>query len=101
MISLNEWREFGFENKPSIKTAFQEKPYAGKNRVVRYLRKGRVIVPAAGVGRDVMTGKVVMPVKELRTDGEYCWNSMLEYYVMVYNMRLPAEFEQKAVKEIN
>ena len=98
MIRLYEWKEFGFENSPSIRTVFQNTPYPEKEDVIRYLQKGRVYLAAFGVGKDAFTGDIVMPVVELRTDGEYRWDSMIEYYVSKYNMRLPESFERKAVK---
>lgn len=45
----------------------------------------------------MITGKQVMNRKEICSDGEYGWSSMLPYYVKKYNMRLPKDFEKKVL----
>ena len=97
-MDLLNWREFGAISAPSIKSAFENTPYNGIDRIVRYLEEGRVHLSAAGVGVDALTGKQVMHKKEILDDGEYSWSSMLPYYVKTYNMRLPKAFEDKVLR---
>ena len=98
-IDLLNWREFGVQSAPSIRTVFEAKPYPGMERVIEYLEKGKVCLTAPGVGIDEFTGKQVMQVCEIRSDGEYGWSSMLPYYVKKYNMRLPSAFVSKVLSQ--
>lgn len=92
---LLEWFEFGKKSAPSIQTVFESTPYPEMERIIDYLENGRVCLAAPGEGVDMVTGKTVMLKKEIHSDGEYCWSSMLPYYVKEYNMRLPKAFEDK------
>lgn len=94
---LLNWREFGIETAASIRTAFEAHPYPGIDKIINYLEKGDVCLAAPGVGVDKITGLQVMNIREIRTDGEYGWSSMLPYYVKKYNMRLPGDFEAKVL----
>ena len=97
--SLLEWREFGMQSAPSIRTAFETGPYPGMDKIITYLENGRVCLTAAGVGVDAITGKQVMGFRQILTDGEYGWSSMLPYYIREYNMRLPKAFEDKVLRQ--
>ena len=98
-LDLLNWREFGVASAPSIRSMFEDRPYSGIEKIVRYLEKGHAHLVAAGVGIDALTGKQVMSFYELRDDGDYAWSSMLPYYVKKYNMRLPKEFEEKVLSQ--
>ena len=98
MISLIRWKEFGDENAPSIKTAINDAPYPEKKRIIEYLKRGKVTATAPGVGVDAISGKTVDNHLFLQTDGEYSWANMLAYYVDVYNVRLPQDFVNKAMR---
>lgn len=96
-MDLLKWKEFGLESAPSIRTAFQDAPYDGIDKIVRYLETGTPHLVSAGVGVDAFTGEQVMGFRDIRNDGEYAWSSMLSYYVKKYNMRLPDTFEKKVL----
>lgn len=96
MISLSMWKEFGMGNRPSMRDYFADEPYDGIEKVVEYLRKGESVLSSPGVCTDAFTGKEVTQKKEILSDGEYTWNSMLPYYVEKYYLRLPKSFERKA-----
>lgn len=97
-FELLNWREFGAESAPLIKSMFEDKPYPGIDKIIRYLEAGKPHLSSPGVGVDVFTGEQVMNHYDIRDDGEYSWCSMLSYYVKKYNMRLPKDFEDKVLK---
>lgn len=74
---LLNWREFGVSTAASIRTAFEKHSYPGIDQISTIWKKGRVCLAAPGVGVDEITGKQVMNNREIRTDGEYGWSSML------------------------
>jgi len=99
VISLIQFDEFGpGMGLPSIKDSFSKAPYAGKEKVIAYLSKGRKTYVATSYSRDVFTGEMIPGERCGMTDGEYSWNSALAYYVERYNLRLPLEFEEKALR---
>ena len=100
MISLIQWKEFGAEGGPLMKSAFAKEPYPGMEKIADYLDHGKITVAAAGIGTDVYTGERISGKKELLTDGEYSWNNTLSYYVRKYYLRLPTEFESKVLNYI-
>lgn len=101
MTSLLMWKEFGATEAPSITTAFSPYGFPGKEKVLRYLEtKGKFMACSPRHGYDVITGKKATDEYFYYSDGEYSWNSMIPYYVKKYNMRLPKEFEKKAIKAV-
>ena len=98
--TLLQYKEFGADTENSIKDHFLDEPYKQKEAVVFYLRNtGEIVCVACGRGTDAITGDPIPGgSKRIINDGEYSWNSDLVYYVEKYNMRLPREFEDKAVR---
>ena len=97
MKMLGMFKEFGLENGPSIKDSFSDAAFPNKDAVVRYLKSGKVGVTGGSFYIDVVTGKQTRIGKCIMTDGEYTWPGILAYYVDKYNLRLPADFEAKAM----
>ena len=97
--SLLRYREFamGDQEYPSIRDSFAPSAYAGRDEIAAYLRNGRVTLCATSAAVDVLTGQMIDGQRCLMTDGEYSWNNTLAYYVEKYNLRLPAEFEEKVL----
>ena len=95
MISLIHYNEFaegmGF---PSIKDSFEKKKYSGQDKIVSYLKNGKVHMASTGYDTDVVTGDLIKQTKTFMNDGKYSWTSTLAYYVEHYNMRLSKEFEE-------
>ena len=100
-LDLLNWKEFGVESAPSITSMFEEKPYPGMDKIVKYLEAGKPHMAIASRGVDALTGEAVMSFRDVRDDGEYSWSSMLSYYVKKYNMRLPKAFEDKVLRQAN
>ncbi|MBR1853485.1 MAG: hypothetical protein IJ794_10160 [Lachnospiraceae bacterium] len=97
MKNLMEWKERGYVNAPSI-TVFFGDDYPEKEIVIRYLTEcGIVRYASTGEGVDVLTGAVISKTYVGLDDGEYMWMNTLPYYIRKYNLRLPKEFEQKAL----
>ena len=95
MISLIRYNEFaegmGF---PSIKDSFEKNKYYGQDKIVDYLKNGKVVMVSTGYVTDVVTGDLIMQTKTFMNDGIYSWTSTLAYYVERYNLRLPNAFEE-------
>ena len=83
-----------FRSMPEYKA--KSKPFI-RGKIIEYLEHGKVCLTSPGVGIDEITGKQVMQIREIRSDGEYGWSSMLPYYVKKYNMRLPSAFVSKVL----
>ena len=77
----------------SIKDHLSPTPYEGQNRVILYLKSGQEDLYSPVVQKDVFTGKVISLGTTGRHDGTYTWWDVLAYYVEVYNLRLPKDFE--------
>jgi hypothetical protein len=95
MIIMGKYDEFGPNmGLPSIREFIQDKPYEGQEKIVEYLRNGRVHMVTATRFIDVFTGERVNSELVYMDDGVYTWSSKLPYYVEKYNLRLPLEFEK-------
>ena len=91
------FREFGLENGPSIKDSFSSAPFPNKQKIIKYLSDGKIGMVSGSSYIDVITGENTKIGKCIMTDGEYTWPGILMYYVDKYNLRLPSEFEAKAI----
>lgn len=100
MTILNMYSEYSNSSKlPSMKTFFEEKPYVGIERIIKYLESGVPTFATAGLPFDFFTGERIPGYDNGMTDGEYAWMSTLSYYVRKYNLRLPKEFENKVLAQ--
>ena len=80
---------------PSIKESFSSEPYAGKQRIIAYLRSGgKEDMVSMAIKKDVITGEPIFETDFGRNDGVYTWWTSLAYYVEKYNLRLPKDFEK-------
>lgn len=98
LILFKEFGEIPGMDLPSMIDFFEKEPYKEKEKVIQYLNKGRKTYAACSRAYDKFTGEQIPGEYCGMTDGEYSWNSSLSYYVDKYNLRLPKEFEKKAVK---
>ena len=97
MKNLLYFYEFGSKDSPSIKTIFSDAPSPYKDKIIQYLRHGKVELVSAGFTFDYFTGERLDDKDEIMTDGEYVWNTALIYYVDRYNAQLPEEFVNKII----
>ena len=79
---------------PSMKNSMLDKPYAGMDRIISYLKNGQKTYAAAGRAYDFFTGEEIPGERCGMTDGVFSWVSSLPYYVEKYNLKLPQEFEK-------
>ena len=80
---------------PSMKNSMMKSRYKNQDKIVRYLRHGKLVMVAAGLPRpDVFTGETIKGTYGIMSDDVYAWSSMLPYYVDKYNLKLPDDFER-------
>lgn len=95
MIYIGKYEELspgrGFD---SMKEHFESYNYPGKEKILEYLRSGKVDMVSTDMARDVFTGEVIKIEKLGMNDGKYMWWNTISYYVEKYNLRLPEEFEK-------
>ena len=77
-----------------MKDHFEEKPYTGQDKIIRYLKNGTEDMVSMRIPKDVFTNKVIQGGMIGLNDGKYSWWNTLAYYVENYNLRLPEEFEK-------
>lgn len=80
---------------PSMKKSFSDKPYQGKERVIHYLLHGKEDMVSFRTPKDVFSGEPISMNMIGMNDGEFTWWNTLAHYVEKYNLRLPADFENK------
>ena len=102
MILLGKYDEFasgmGF---PSIKDFISDTPYKNKDIIISYLNHGLIHMVTTSLFIDIFTGEQTYRALFYMDDGTYSWSSKLPYYVEKYNLRLPKDFEDHAIKMID
>ena len=83
---------------PSMKDFFNDTPYKGQDKVIAYLKRGRKTYSSPSISLDYFTGDRIPGENCGMTDGEYSWHNDLIHYVDKYNLRLPRDFEKKALE---
>lgn len=91
---IDKYREFGHEGGPSILPLRGKGTWADKEKIVRYLARGKLMVGSPGLERDVFDPSRTAASLSIRTDGTYAWHDLLAYYVRNYDVALPPEFEE-------
>ena len=89
------FREIGYDDQPDAPSLTElrgRRQAADKDRVVAYLRAGKVCVFSPGFAEDVFDGTDAGKMS-LLTDGTYLWPGSLAHYVEKYDVELPEEFE--------
>lgn len=93
-LILNNFKEYGAENAPSIIEACAKESYNGKEKIVRFLKeKGEVGLATAKSPFDRVTGERIVGELVTRETDKFIWWSDLAYHVDKYNLHLPKEFE--------
>ena len=78
---------------PSIKSYISESSYPNQGQVISFLKNGEVEFVQHSRDRDIFTGELIPYEVRIMSDEEFCWSSVLVWYVERYNLRLPKEFE--------
>lgn len=93
-ICLQNFKEFGVPNAPSLLEKCEKDPYRGQDKIVEFLKnKGEIGAAAARIPIDVITGERIPGELVVKHYDKFGWLSDLAYYVEKYNLRLPKEFE--------
>lgn len=95
---MGMYREFGFQDAPSMRDSFETVAYEGQTKVAAYLRNGDPGVACPKTEKDVFTGEYIKDECIVRFDGVFKWPMSLAYYVERYHLRLPLEFEQHILR---
>lgn len=99
-IILQNFKEFGVPNAPSLLEKCEKKPYQGQDKIVEFLKcKGEIGAVAAKVPIDVITGERIPGELVIKHYGKFGWMSDLAYHVEKYNLRLPKEFEDYVLSQ--
>jgi hypothetical protein len=97
---------FGTGNDPSMRESMSEQPWPDQERVLEYLRSGRVLALTMGAdltdwfdrparANPVIDGQVEGGTTPM-SDGVWFWYAGLIHFVEKYNVRLPEEFVRHA-----
>lgn len=101
MIVLGHYQEiYNNSNYPSIKSDIN-KPTAYTKKIVDYMKKCKVSSDSPSIVTDVFTGKPINVTLSCMNDGQYAWRSDLIYYIENYNLRLPDDFINHVLSQIN
>ena len=93
---LDNFKEYGAEDSPSILEAAEKSSYPEKEKIVAFLKNnGTVTMVSLKTPKDRVTGERIEGLSELTTREQdvYSWSSDLAYHVEKYNLRLPKKFE--------
>lgn len=98
MIFIGQFKEFNQDKDfPSMTEFFCDAPYPGQDKVYNYLINGSIDCASLEVPKDCFTNETIPMEKLGMNDGEFSWFNTLAYYVKKYNLRLPKDFEIKAL----
>lgn len=73
-------------------------PIKEKSKVLEHMKNGRPYCASARSVKDRMTGEYTGMEDNWKTDGVYCWSEETMYHFDKYNLSLPNEFVEHAVK---
>lgn len=80
-------------NFPLLKDSLEENPYPHKENIIHFLRSGTIELTGMSAVKDIFTGKAIPAGSHIMSHGDYVWGSDLAWYVEKYNLRLPKDFE--------
>ena len=98
MIVLGHYKEIYKNNSyPSINNDIN-KNIENKDKILSYMKGCKVTSASPTILTDVISGKRMPFPLTCMTDGKYAWRSDLIYYVENYNLLLPSDFVDHALK---
>ena len=101
MINLTKYKEFGYDDAPSMREFFSSKPYTFQKEVIKYMESCQIDCVRTRLPKDAFTGEFMHIEEYIQSDEKYIWTSPLIYYVKKYNLRLPEDFVQHVLTKIN
>ena len=69
-----------------------ETPEPGKDRILLFMRHGKVITAASGIAKDWLTGESIPCEICVREACGYYWTSVDTWHYDTYNFRVPTDF---------
>jgi len=78
---------------PSIQDYLEEGPYPNQDKIIHFLKNGKIEFAQMSRDRDIFTGNRIPYEVLVMSDGDYFWANTLAWYVENYNLRMPEEFE--------
>ena len=95
------YKEFGNDdNDPSIHDYLEKEPYPNQNKIIRFLKNGKIEFARLSRVRDIFTGQRIPHEVLVMSDGDYFWSNTLAWYVEKYNLRMPEEFERYILSKV-
>ena len=82
---------------PSIKSMIN-KPIRNKKAVLDYMKRAKVVAASPAILIDVISNRPINSELLCYSDGKYGWRSDVIYYVDKYDMQLPDEFIDHALR---
>lgn len=99
-IVIGQLREIYKDDKyPSIRDLIN-KPIRDKKKIIEYLKGCKIEAVAPAIVTDLINPEIKFTELRLMTDGKYSWRSDVIYYFEKYDMELPEEFIQHALKHL-
>ena len=85
---------------PSIQQYLEKEQYPNQDKIVHFLKNGKIEFAQMSRSRDIFTGERI-PMEVLgMSDGDYFWPNILAWYVEKYNLRMPEEFERYILSKV-
>ena len=95
------YEEFGEnENDPSIHNYLEKQPYPNQDKIIHFLKNGKIEFAQLSRDRDIFTGLRIPYEVLIMSDGDYIWPNILAWYVEKYNLRMPEEFEKYILEKM-
>lgn len=99
-IEIGMTREiYNNEKYPSMRDLIY-KPIKEKDKIVKYMKESKIQAVAPAIVTDVINPEIRFGELFFMTDSKYCWRSDVIYYFDKYDMELPEEFIQHALKHL-
>lgn len=94
-MKIINFKEFAPKREhPSIHHYLENEPYPDQDKIIQFLKNGKIEFAQMSRSRDIFTGERI-PYEVLgMSDGDYFWSNTLAWYVEKYNLRMPEEFER-------
>jgi hypothetical protein len=84
---------------PSIKDLIY-KPIKEKEKIIKYMKQSKILCAAPAIVTDLINPEIRFAELFFMHDSKYAWRSDVIYYFDKYDMELPEEFIQHALKHL-
>lgn len=99
-VEIGQIRETYKDDKyPSIRDLIN-KPIRNKKEIIEYMKGSKIEAAAPAIVTDLINPEIKLGELYMMTDGKYSWRSDVIYYFEKYDMELPGEFIQHALRHL-